>query len=179
MSGVRVRRYRPGDGERGRELNRVAMRETPEWVADAPDEDLEDVRGHYLDADGEFLVGELGSDPEGRGDGDQHLELVAMGAYSPLEGWMAEQFDGWAGTVELTRIRVAPEYKGRGFGSQVVTALERRARRVDYRALALNTGANNDQARAFYESLGYSCVRTESVAFDDITLELALYYRSL
>lgn len=179
MSGVRVRRYRPADGERVREFNRVAMRETPEWVADAPDEDLEDVRGHYLDADGEFLVGELGSDRDGRGDGDQHSELAAMGAYSPLEGWMAEQFDGWAGTVELTRIRVAPEYQGRGFGSWVVTALEQRARRVGYHAVALNTGADNDQARACYESLGYACVRTATVTFDDITLELALYYRML
>lgn len=192
MRGVRVRRYRPGDGARVRELNRLAMRETPEWVPDAPEEDLQDVRRQYLDQDGEFLVAELDGPPDGEfGDGEDTDEangdvedfedgaIVAMGAYCPLDGWMAEQFDAVGGTVELTRIRVDPAFQARGIGAKVVQALEQRARRVGYRAAALNTGAANEQARAFYDSLGYCCVRTVSVTFEDVSLELALYYSSL
>lgn len=169
VTALRIRRYRPGDGERVRELNRVAMAETPEWVPDAPDEDLLDVRGHYLDAGGEFLVGETAE--VGR--------IVATGAYEPLDGWMAEQFDATAGTAELSRIRVEPEMQSQGFATRIVEELERRARRAGYRAFALNTGADNEQARGFYESLGYACVRETTVEFEGATLDLALYWSRL
>jgi ribosomal protein S18 acetylase RimI-like enzyme len=160
-----VRRYRAGDGERVRELNREAMAETPEWVVDAPDTDLEDVRGHYLDAGGEFLIGECNG------------EIVATGAFEPLDGWMAERFDAAAGTGELSRVRVDPAMQGQGIGTRIVEDLARRARRRGYRALVLNTGADNEQARGFYESLGYACVGEETVEFEDATLDLALYWR--
>ncbi|WP_436931946.1 N-acetyltransferase family protein [Halosimplex halobium] len=170
-----VRRYRAGDGERVRELNREAMAETPEWVVDAPDTDLADVRGHYLDAGGEFLVAELAG---GAGDADvDDGEIVATGAVEPLAGWMAERFDAAAGTGELSRVRVDPSMQGRGIGTRIVEELARRARRRGYRALVLNTGADNEQARGFYESLGYACVGEETVEFDDVTLDLALYWR--
>ncbi|QLH84187.1 GNAT family N-acetyltransferase [Halosimplex pelagicum] len=171
-----VRRYRAGDGDRVRELNREAMAETPEWAVDAPDTDLDDVRDHYIDAGGEFLVGELdggGSSESGPDDGD----IVATGAVEPLDGWMAERFDAAAGTGELSRVRVDPAMQGQGIGTRIVEELARRARRRGYRALVLNTGADNEQARGFYESLGYACVREETVDFDDVTLDLALYWR--
>ena len=57
MTTLTVRRARPADSERIRELNELAMSETPEWVPDAPDADLRDVQTHYVDAGGEFLVG--------------------------------------------------------------------------------------------------------------------------
>ncbi|WP_436912129.1 N-acetyltransferase family protein [Halosimplex marinum] len=170
-----VRRYRAGDGERVRELNREAMAGTPERVVDAPDTDLGDVRGHYLDAGGEFLVGELdgGASETDPDDG----EIVATGAFEPLDGWMAERFDAAAGTGELSRVRVDPAMQGRGIGTRIVEELARRARRRGYRALVLNTGADNEQARGFYESLGYALVREETVEFEDATLDLALYWR--
>jgi ribosomal protein S18 acetylase RimI-like enzyme len=170
-----VRRYRAGDGERVRELNREAMAETPEWVVDAPDTDLDDVRDHYLDAGGEFLVGEVDRRKTSNGEGDG--EIVATGAVEPLDGWMADRFDAAAGTGELSRVRVDPAMQGGGFGTRIVEELARRARRRGYRALVLNTGADNEQARGFYESLGYACVREETVEFDDVTLDLALYWR--
>ena len=65
MTTLTVRRARPADSERIRELNELAMSETPEWVPDAPDADLRDVRAHYLEAGGEFLAasGRGGSSP--------------------------------------------------------------------------------------------------------------------
>ncbi|QLH79214.1 GNAT family N-acetyltransferase [Halosimplex rubrum] len=177
-----IRRYRAGDGERVRELNREAMAETPEWVVDAPDTDLEDVRDHYLDAGGEFLVGEVDRREASNGERGERTrepdsEIVATGAVEPLDGWMADRFDAAAGTGELSRVRVDPAMQGRGFGTRIVEELARRARRRGYRALVLNTGADNEQARGFYESLGYACVREETVDFDDVTLDLALYWR--
>ncbi|QPV62090.1 GNAT family N-acetyltransferase [Halosimplex litoreum] len=177
-----IRRYRAGDGERVRELNREAMAETPEWVVDAPDTDLDDVRDHYLEAGGEFLVGEVDRRETSNGERggtirEPDCEIVATGAVEPLDGWMADRFDAAAGTGELSRVRVDPAMQGRGFGTRIVEELARRARRRGYRALVLNTGADNEQARGFYESLGYACVREETVEFDDVTLDLALYWR--
>ncbi|WP_415382868.1 GNAT family N-acetyltransferase [Halosimplex sp. TS25] len=188
---LRIRRYRPGDGDRVRELNREAMAETPEWVPEAPDEDLLDVCGHYLDAGGEFLVGEVdrrktsiqasvtGREQGETADPESDARVVATGAYEPLDGWMAEQFEATAGTAELSRIRVEPEMQGRGFATRIVEELERRARRAGYRAFVLNTGAGNDRARGFYESLGYACVGETTVEFEGATLNLALYWSRL
>jgi len=167
MSALSIRRYQSGDRERVQKLNRVAMRETPEWVPGAPDTDLADVPGHYLDGSGEFLVGEWEGD------------VVATGAYHALDDWMAEQFDDHAARAELTRLRVDPDFQGRGFGTRIVEALERRARQNGIRAFALNTGAKNDRARRFYEALGFTCVREASVEFEAIELDMAVYWRPL
>lgn len=163
-----IRRFEPGDGERVRELAESAMADTPEYVPDAPDADLRDVEGHYLDRGGEFLVG--------LADGD----LVGTGAYEPLEGWMAEQFDSPAdATAELSRMRVAADHRGRGVGTAIHRALADRARADGYRRFVLNTGVENDRARGFYEARGFEHVRDATVTFDGVTLDLALYRRRL
>lgn len=169
MSDLTVRRFEPGDGEAARELNERAMATTPEWVPDAPDADLRDVADHYLDAGGEFLVGVS--------DG----ELVAMAAFEPLDGWMAERFGPGErsdeSTVELSRMRVDPDCWGRGYGTRLYEALESRAREAGHDAFVLNTGVDNDRARGFYEARGFEVVDEVTVDFGDLRLELALYHR--
>lgn len=169
MGELTIHRAEAGDSERVRELNQVAMADTPEWVEDAPDEDLADLRSHYLDAEGsEFLVGVV--------DG----AVVATGAYIPLDGWMAEQFDvSVSTTAELSRMRVHPDYQGQGIGSAVCDELESRARSEGYGVLVLNTGVDNKLARGFYNSRGFDCVQEWPVEFEDLTLDLALYRKSL
>jgi len=171
MTTLTVRRARPADGERIRELNELAMAETPEWVPGAPDADLRDLQAHYFDAGGEFVVGVR----DGR--------VVATAAYEPLEGWMREQFSAsdqpLESTVELSRMRVHPDCWGRGYGTRLYEELASRARRDGHHAFVLNTGVDNDRARGFYESLGFESVREETVEFDGVTLTLALYRRSL
>jgi ribosomal protein S18 acetylase RimI-like enzyme len=184
MTTLTVRRARPADSERIRELNELAMAETPEWVPEAPDADLADVQTHYHDAGGEFLVG-VRDNHEGARD----ERIVATAAYEPLAGWMREQFatgrlpggsaDRPESTVELSRMRVDPDCWGQGYGTRMYEALASRARSAGYHAFVLNTGVDNDRAREFYESLGFDAVREVTVEFDDVTLALALYRREI
>lgn len=164
---ISIRRFQSGDGERVRELNELAMAETPEYVPFAPDEDLRAVRSHYLDDGGEFLVGTI------RG------TIVATGAYVTLDGWKREYVDLGGGTAELTRMRVDPERQGQGFGTAIYHELEERARSDGYRRFVLDTGTDNDVARGFYESVGFECEREVAVDFGAVTLELALYRKSI
>jgi GNAT superfamily N-acetyltransferase len=167
-SELTVRRFEPGDGARVREVAESAMADTLEYVPDAPDEDLQDVPGHYLDADGEFLVGVVAG------------EVVATGAYEPLDGWMVHQFDlPVAETAELTRMLVLSGFRGEGVGTAIYRALAEWAPSDGYRSFVLNTGVENDRARGFYESRGFEFVGAQSVEFDDVALDLGLYQTSL
>jgi ribosomal protein S18 acetylase RimI-like enzyme len=57
---------------------------------------------------------------------------------------------------ELKAIYVAPLHRGHGYGRLIVQALERRAARLDYRVLRLETGDAQPEAIALYRSLGYT-----------------------
>jgi len=164
---MEIRRFQPGDGPAVRAIDRRAMRETPEYVPDAPNEDLHDVPEHYFE-DGDFLVGVL--------DGS----VVATAAYAPLDGWKRERCGPFERPVrEVTRVRVLPEYQQRGFGRELVRELEHRASAADVAEFVLDTGADNAAARAFYESLGYSCDRTATVDFGEVQLRLAVYRKRI
>ena len=164
---IDIRRFQSGDSERIRELNQVAMATTPEYVPEAPDEDLQAVHRHYLDDGGEFLVGTV--------DGTN----VAMGAYATPSEWKSEYVDLGGDTTELTRMRVDPEWHGRGFGSALYHELDRRAQSDGYQRFVLDTGTENDVARGFYESLGFECWQEVAVDFGEVTIELALYEKSI
>lgn len=164
---LEIRRIRPDEDARVRELNRTAMAETPEWIDDGPEPDLQDVEGTYLVDGSEFLVGVH----EGR--------IVATGAYTPPHAWKGEYLDVDDETAELTRMRVAPEWQGRGVGRSMYAELARRARADGYRRFVLDTGAENDAARGFYEGLGFRCVREVALEYRGSTVELALYEKRI
>ncbi|KAA9396550.1 GNAT family N-acetyltransferase [Haloarcula sp. CBA1130] len=162
-----VRRFQSGDGERIRELNDVAMATTPEYEPEIPDKDLRDVQTNYLDNDGEFLVGVV----EGT--------IVGMGAYATPSEWKEEFIHVDSQTAELTRMRVDPEYHGQEVGSALYHELEQRARHDGYERLILDTGAENNVARGFYESLGFQLEQEMSLSFEGVTFELVLYQKSI
>lgn len=169
MADLAVRRYESGDRECVRRLAAVAMADAPEYVPGAPDPDLADVPGHYLEAGGEFLVGTV--DGEG---------IVAMGAYGDVDEWKEPEIEGLARPVrEVTRMRVDPAWQRRGFGRAIYRELEDRAREDGVRALVLDTGAENDRARGFYEAVGFDHLRTRTVDFGVVSLDLALYRKRL
>ncbi|SFS03439.1 L-amino acid N-acyltransferase YncA [Halomicrobium zhouii] len=168
MTTLDVRRFRDGDGPRVRELNEAALRSAGDYIDDVPEPDLDDVPGHYLDRNGEFLVGRHGD------------ELVATGAYHHVDEWsLAERFDFDRRTAELTRVRVDPDHQRRGFGRALYQELEYRARGDGYHQIVLDTGAGNAAARSFYESLGFRFIGEERFHGFGETFDLAVYRKSL
>ena len=163
---IDIRRFQDGDGERVRELNAAAMATTPEWIADMPDEDLDAVQDHYLPDDSEFLVGTV----DGR--------IVAMGAYTPPDEWKREYVELEDGVAELTRMRVDPECHGQGFGTAIYGELAQRAQGDGYRGFVLDTGAENEAARGFYETLGFESQRVLEIEYKQQLLKLVIYLKS-
>jgi ribosomal protein S18 acetylase RimI-like enzyme len=162
-----VRRYRPDDEQVVTRLHATAMRDAGVFVEAADDSDLDDVEGAYLDG-GEFLVGTLNG------------EVVAMGAFRPLDGGIESLFDDLPGTTaELKRMRVAPAHQRRGVGKRIYDELEARAREAGFRTLVLDTTPTQTAAQRFYEATGFVHEREVDVTFAGETLTLWLYRKRL
>lgn len=138
-----IRRYRPEDHDAVWELHNVALHQVGAHAGNGPwDDDLHDIERVYIDAGGEFLVGEL----DGR--------IVAMGAIRPLG----------EGRAEVKRMRVHPDYQRRGFGQAILTALEETARRAGFRILTLDTTVKQVAAQRLYEKNGFRPVHRAVLA---------------
>jgi putative acetyltransferase len=61
-----------------------------------------------------------------------------------------------AGGVELKRMIVAAQARGRGVGSALVRSTETEARRLGARAIVLEVGSRNTEAQALYRRAGFS-----------------------
>ena len=149
--GLRIRRYESGDREAVWRLHNEALDEVGAHLGKGPwDDDLHEIEAAYLEAGGEFLVGVL--------DG----WVVAMGALrriSPEE-------------AEIKRMRVQPALQGRGYGQALLDALHRRAARLGYSMLRLDTAVHQRAARCLYERNGYREVRRGRIGpFDCVFYE--------
>jgi GNAT superfamily N-acetyltransferase len=85
---------------------------------------------------GGFLVGYLAGVP------------VAMGGVRPHE----------PGSVEIKRMYVVPEARGRGLSRLMLAALEDLARDVGARRVVLETGSKQPEAMRLYETSGYAVI---------------------
>jgi len=151
MNELAIRRYRDADHDAVWDLHNTALNAVDAHGGDGPwDDDLHNVREVYLDAGGEFLVGECDA------------RIVAMGALCPLDQV----------TAEITRMRVLPGLWRRGFGQAILERLEARAAELGYRVLHLETTAGQTAARALYERHGYrEIMRSQWQRFEVITYE--------
>lgn len=135
---LHIRRYKSSDHKVVVALHREAYKAigievgTSSW-----DEDLNHIEDTYLSAQGEFLVGTLES------------EVVAMGALLHVR----------PGIGEIKRMRVSPRHQRRGFGQEILSELELRARLSGYIILQLNTTIIQEGAQKFYLKNGYKEVR--------------------
>jgi putative acetyltransferase len=75
-------------------------------------------------------------------------EAVGCGAF--------KEFD--SNTVEIKRMFVHPDYRGKGIASAVLKELEIWASESDYTNCVLETGKNNPQAIALYQKSGYEII---------------------
>ncbi|NGM69032.1 GNAT family N-acetyltransferase [Natronolimnobius sp. AArcel1] len=165
-----VRRFRPADASRVRNLHEAAMRDIGAYLEDVPDDDLENVTETFLERNGEFLVGEV--------DG----QIVAMGGYQLLESdhyitnFLSELPET---TIVLTRMRVDPAHQRQGYGSRIYTALEKRARECGYTTIVLDTMASQAAARGLYETNGFEKVCREQLEVSDDSFEMLVYRKQL
>lgn len=131
---LELRRFEDADQPAVWELHNLGLDGTGAHLGNGPwDDDLRSISNSYLDDGGEFLVGVV----SGR--------VVAMGALRHITDSIAE----------VKRMRVHPGYQRRGFGRQILAALEDRARELGYTKLTLDTGIVLTAARELYETAGY------------------------
>jgi GNAT superfamily N-acetyltransferase len=129
-----LRRYTPADQEAVEHLHVSAIQQTGAYLGRGPwDDDVYAIEEKYLKNGGEFLIGEC--------DG----LFVAMGA---LKRTSPER-------AEIKRMRVSPEYQGRGYGQLILEELEARARALGYQILHLDTSILQIPAQKLYEKNGF------------------------
>ncbi len=149
-----LRRYSPADQEAVEHLHVFAIQQMGAYLGRGPwDDDVYAIEETYLKRRGEFLIGEN----DGR--------LIAMGA---LKRTSSER-------AEIKRMRVLPEYQGRGYGQLILDELEARARALGYRTLHLDTSILQVPAQRFYEKNGYREVGRDIYG----QLEVILYEKQL
>jgi ribosomal protein S18 acetylase RimI-like enzyme len=130
---VQLRRFEPRDREQVWALHECSLTAIPAAHSEDYWADLRDVTRHYIEAGGEFLVGGVGN------------SLVAMGGFKALSG----------GEVEIMRMRVHPDWQGRGLGRTLLSALEKIACERGYGQVYLETTLAQAAALAMYRSHGY------------------------
>jgi ribosomal protein S18 acetylase RimI-like enzyme len=143
---LQIRRWQPSDHDAVWQLNDHALNVVGAHPGDAMFADLRDVERVYFDNGGEFLVGTV--------DG----AIVAMGAFKRTHE------DG----VELTRMRIAPDFQRHGFGQAILSALEARAREMGYARMHLETTVQQVAAQGLYERNGF--VQTGTGVYEDFKL---------
>jgi len=161
MSGeMTLRQYDPRDESAVWTLHEWAMRAAGTDPDDVPgSDDLRHVEERYLDG-GEFLVGVVaGLDTDDDHDWPVTFDgrLVAMGGLLPSENGHADERTV-AGAAELHRMRVAPPTQGRGYGRELLAALETRAVELGYDRLLATTAERQTAATRFYPAAGYEAV---------------------
>ena len=158
-----LRRYTPADREAVERLHVFALQQTGAYLGRGPwDDDVYAIEEVYLKRHGEFLIGE-------------HDGLfVAMGALKHLDPEHAE----------IKRMRIHPDYQGRGYGQLMLTELEARARARGYRTLHLDTSVLQIPAQRLYEKnrfreVGRDAFRQEMGKDTYQMLEVILYEKQL
>jgi len=129
-----LRSYTSTDQQAVEHLHVFAIQQTGAYLGRGPwDDDVYAIEEVYLKQQGAFLIGEY--------DG----LFVAMGA---LKHTSPER-------AEIKRMRVRPEYQGRGYGQLILDELEARARALGYKILHLDTSTLQIPAQKLYEKNGY------------------------
>jgi ribosomal protein S18 acetylase RimI-like enzyme len=149
-----IRRYTLADQASVEYLHVFAIRQAGAYLGRGPwDDDVYAIEEHYLNNNGEFLLGEI----EG--------QIVAMGAFRRTTSTSAE----------IMRMRVHPGYQGQGYGQQILSELETRACARGYTTLHLRTSTVQIAAQKLYEKHGYHEVGRE--IYPDI--QIILYEKVL
>jgi GNAT superfamily N-acetyltransferase len=112
----------------------VALQATGAFIAsESLDDDFDQIKGVYLDPGGCFLVYLFKN------------RIVGMGGLKRIDRT----------TAELKRMRVHPDYQGRGIGKCLLSALESEASTRSIRRIVLNTTHVQVAAQHLYRTSSY------------------------
>src|SRR5689334_17990068 len=111
-----IRRFEKNDENAVFDLHIRAITPTGAHLKSS-DEDFKNLESIYIENGGDFLVGMI--------DG----KIVAIGGLRKISNSVAE----------ITKIRVDPVFQGKGYGQQILDALENRAKKLGFSSLELNT----------------------------------------
>ena len=131
---LEIRRYESSDYDEVWNLHVSGLQNVGAYLGNGPwDNDLYNIEDAYLHNRGEFLIGIY----EGR--------IVAMGAFRKTTTELAE----------IKRMRVHPDFQGRGFGQIMLDELEIRALALGYTKLHLDTSVKQAAAQKLYMKNGF------------------------
>ena len=69
--------------------------------------------------------------------------------------WMRAQLDRAVKSGFIFDVMVAEKFRGKGYGRQVMTLIEEKARELGIQSIGLHVFAYNKVAKNLYESMGY------------------------
>ncbi|MEZ0077078.1 GNAT family N-acetyltransferase [Planotetraspora sp. GP83] len=137
-----IRQYRWSDLDAVWVLHQISLAQVGLMPGDGVyyDDDIPQISEVYLADRGDFLVGEVA------GSG-----IVAMGGLRRIDDR----------TAEMCRLRVHPEHQRRGYGAQIMQALENRARGLGYSVLRGDTTLRQVAALQLYRKSGWRELKRE------------------
>jgi len=115
-------------------------------------DDLKDIRSHYFDKGGTFLVALHGD------------QVIGSGALRKLDERIAE----------LKRIWLLEEHHGRGIGYRLIKRLFDFARAQGYTRVRLQTSPGQTRALAFYRKVGFYEIPCYNEDVGEISMEIDL-----
>jgi ribosomal protein S18 acetylase RimI-like enzyme len=137
-----LRRYQDSDFQHMITLHRLVLKKEDAYRGDGVwENDLRNIAEQYFHNGGEFLVG-LEND-----------SIIAMGALKKIDSTIAE----------IARMRVHPDYQGKGLGNSLLQELERIAVQKKYKTLVLETDARLTAAIHLYKKNGYTFWKEEFI----------------
>ena len=136
MADVELRQYLASDHDAVLQLHFKGLEQTGvrlnAKLALGLDDDLSRIEEAYL-IGGDFLITTIDN------------KIVGMGAFQKIDDE----------TAEIKRMRVEPDYQGKGIGSLILDTLIDKAKAAGYRKLVLDTTDKMQAAQHLYRSRGF------------------------
>ena len=138
MENIILRQFEDSDKEMVYDLHFEGLKQTGSFNEDPKarkyfDQDLRRIKEEYIDNGGEFFVATIND------------RIIGMGA-------LRKKTDK---TAEIKRMRVRPEFQGKGIGGLILDRLIERAKELGYKELILDTSIKQIAAQRLYESRGF------------------------
>ena len=134
MEKVIIRQYQDSDKNVVWQLHVDGLDQTGSFIFNpALDSDFENIRGIYINNDGEFFVASLDD------------TVIGMGALRKID----------SNTAEIKRMRVSIQHQRKGLGSTILEKLIERAKELGYKKLILDTSEKQTAAKQLYEKFGF------------------------